>query len=247
MMLASSLLRQARERLGLTYRDVEQASIELAAQRGRPEFIIHISRLADFENNGSTPSLHKLYSLCAIYHLDPMEVSRWYDVPLDKHFLDGLGCSAPKTHPAAPPRTLRLPIRFDPGFDPRRTEFLSRMVESWKDFEGAVMNAQPRFQYGYVGSEDHWMEPLLRPGSLVLLDPSLRRIRSNGWKSEYDRPIYFVDVRSGYRCCWCLQDRNRLLLQPHPLSNCVPETRNTPGEAEVLGQVIGVAMRLTPG
>src|SRR4029077_16637857 len=146
MMLASTLLRQARERLGLTYRDVEQASIELAAQRGRPEFVIHISRLADFENNGSQPSLHKLYSLCAIYHLDPMEVSRWYDVPLDKHFLDGLGCSAPKTLPPAPPRALRLPIRFDPGFDPRRTEFLSRMVESWKDFEGAVMNGQPRFQ-----------------------------------------------------------------------------------------------------
>jgi transcriptional regulator with XRE-family HTH domain len=99
-MPARALLRQARERLGLTYRDVEQASYELAAHRGRPEFIIHISRLADFENNGATPSLHKLYSLCAIYHLDPMEVIRWYDVPFEKNFLDGLGCPAPKTHPA---------------------------------------------------------------------------------------------------------------------------------------------------
>lgn len=40
-------LRQVRERLGLTYRDVERASYELAARRGRPDFILHISRLAD--------------------------------------------------------------------------------------------------------------------------------------------------------------------------------------------------------
>jgi hypothetical protein len=45
-------LRQDRERLGLTYRDAERASYELAARRGRPDFIIHISRLADIENRG---------------------------------------------------------------------------------------------------------------------------------------------------------------------------------------------------
>ncbi len=46
-------LRQARERLGLTYRDVERASYELASRRGRPEFVLHISRLADIETAGS--------------------------------------------------------------------------------------------------------------------------------------------------------------------------------------------------
>jgi len=43
-------LRQAREKLGLTYREVERASVEIAAKRGRPDFILHISRLADIEN-----------------------------------------------------------------------------------------------------------------------------------------------------------------------------------------------------
>jgi hypothetical protein len=42
-------LRQARERLGLTYREVERASYELAARRGRSEFILHISRLAEIK------------------------------------------------------------------------------------------------------------------------------------------------------------------------------------------------------
>jgi len=39
-MLPGLRLRQVRERLGLTYRDVERISYELAARRGRPEFVL---------------------------------------------------------------------------------------------------------------------------------------------------------------------------------------------------------------
>src|SRR5436309_15067515 len=82
-------LRQARERLGLTYRDVERASYELASRRGRPAFVRHISRIADIENHGVVPGLHKVYSLAAIYHLNPLELCRWYGVPLVEFFGDG--------------------------------------------------------------------------------------------------------------------------------------------------------------
>lgn len=241
-------LRQAREKLGLTYREVERASYDLASQRGRPEFIIHISRLADIENGGVTPGVHKLYSLCAIYHLDLFAVCRWYDVPWDDLFRDGVHAAAPKTHPAAPPRSVRVPLHFDPGFDPRRTAYLTRMVEGWAQLEGVMLNgrAHGRFRYGYVGLEDRWMEPLLRPGTLLLLDPSRHQVQTAGWRNEFERPIYFVDVRSGYRCCWCLAERSRLILQPHPLSPCAPEAWRCPDEAEIVGQVIGVAMRLIP-
>ncbi len=243
-MLPGSRLRQAREGLGLTYRDVERASYEIASQRGRPEFIIRISRLADIENRDVTPSLFKLYALAVIYHLDPHEICLWYKVPLNSHFVDGMQLAAPKTHLAAPPTTLRLPLRFDPGFDPRRTAYLSRMVESWGELEGALLNGPARHRYGYIGLDDHMMEPLLRPGSLVLVDPALQLVRNSGWRNEFERPIYFVDVRTAYRCAWCLRDDSRLMLQPYPLSSCAPEVWRCPDEAEVVGQVTGVVMRL---
>ncbi len=242
-MLAGSRLRLARERLGLTYRDVERASYELASHRGQPEFIIRISRLADIENHEVTPSLYKLYALAVIYHLSPLDIFQWYDVPLESCFCDGTHLRAPNTHLAAPPTSVRLPVRFDPGFDPRRTEYLSRMVETWGQLEAAVFNGVSRYRYGYIGLDDHMMEPLLRPGSLVLVDPALQRVRNSGWKNEYERPIYFVDVRDGYRCSWCLQSGAKLILQPHPLSSCAPEVRHCPNEAEVVGQVIGAVMR----
>lgn len=238
-------LRQAREKLGLTYRDVERASYELAARRGRSEIILHISRLADIENRGVVPSLHKVYTLAAVYHLNPLEIFRWYDVPLEECFHDGVSFEVPKTHMMAPPTSLRIPMKFDPAFDPRRTELLSRMVEKWGNFEGVLTNGHSHQIYGYIGSSDRRMVPILRPGSIVLVDTSKNRIEDNNWTTEHDRPMYFVDVREGYRCGWFHQDGGRLVMQPHPLSHCLPEAWRTPEEAEIVGQVAGIVTRLS--
>ncbi len=243
-MLPGHRLRQAREQLGLTYRDVERASLELAARRGRPEFVLHISRLADIENRNVVPGLHKLYSLAAVYHLSPMELCRWYEVPFDECFSDGMAFPAPDTHILAAPASLRVPLHFDPAFDPMRTEFLSRMVERWGRFEGALTRNDERHCYGFVGLRDRRMVPLLRPGSVVLVDSAERHIEDDDWTTEYDRPMYFVEVRDGYLCGWFRRDGSRLIMQPHPLSRCLPEAWRTPEDAEVIGRVIGIVSRL---
>jgi transcriptional regulator with XRE-family HTH domain len=243
-MLPGLRLRQVRERLGLTYRDVERASYELASRRGRPEFILHISRLADIENHNVVPGIHKLYTLAVVYHLDPLQLCGWYEVPVDDCFADGSTFPSPQTHLMAPPKSLRVPIRFDPSFDPRRTEYLSRMVERWGRFEGTLTNGNGHYCYGYIGSADRRMVPLLRPGSIVLVDTTWRQIEDECWATEHDRPLYFVDVRDGYRCGWFHRDGDRLVMQPHPLSRCVPESWRTPDEAEIVGKVIGMVMRL---
>ena len=143
-MLPGLRLRQVRKRLGLTYRDVEAASYELAAVRGSPSFIVHISQLADIENRNVVPGLHKFYTLAALYHLNPQELFRWFEIPIEECFADGINFQVPRTHAAAPPTGLRVPLRFDPGFDPRRTDFLSRIVERRGHFEGALKRERPQ-------------------------------------------------------------------------------------------------------
>jgi hypothetical protein len=64
------------------------------------------------------------------------------------------------------------------------------------------------------------------------------------WRSEYERPMYFVETREGYTCCWCALRQSQLVLQPHPLSPVQPRILKDQQEAEVLGQVVGIAMRL---
>ncbi len=185
-MLPGLRLRQVRERLGPTYRDVETASYELLV-RGSPNFIMHISRLADIENRNVVPGLHKFYTLAALYHLNPLELFRWFEIPIEECFGDGINFQVPRTHVAAQPSGLRVPLRFDPGFD--------RVADGGTvgHFEGALKRERPQHCYGYIGLTDRRMAPLLRPGSLVLVDTEMREIEVEEWTCEHDRPMYLVE------------------------------------------------------
>jgi hypothetical protein len=118
------------------------------------------------------------------------------------------------------------------------------MVEKWGHFEGVLTNGDSHHSYGYIGACDRRMMPILRPGRIVLADTSKNRTADGDWTTEHDRPLYFVDVRVGYRCGWLHQDGSRLVMQPHPLSHGLPEWWRTPEEAEIVGQVAGVVTRL---
>jgi transcriptional regulator with XRE-family HTH domain len=233
-------LRQARESLGLTYRDVEHASYELAAKRGRPDFILHISRLADIENRNVVPSLHKLYSLATIYHLSSLEISGWYEAPFLQTLEDGAAFPAPRTHLHEFPAgfTLNPWVGSGPGSD--CTGLLNELPNNVRQFPGMKQEAPLRIRYGYIGLSDRRMAPILRPGSMVMVDTGVRKIEEAEWYTEYDRPLYFVETRGGYRCGWFLKLKSRLVMQPHMLSHCAPEAWRTPAEAEVVGKVVGV-------
>jgi hypothetical protein len=84
------------------------------------------------------------------------------------------------------------------------------------------------------------MAPILRPGSTVLINTHSRQVQENHWQSEYERPLYFVELRGGFRCGWFVKYKSRLMMQPHPLSHCLPVERKTPQDAEIVGQVVGV-------
>ena len=87
--------------------------------------------------------------------------------------------------------------------------------------------------------------PLIRPGSFVQVDQNVKKIQPRRWRTEYDRPIYFVELRDGYACSWCELQEGRLLLIPHPLSPCNVRSLGYGTDAEIVGQVSAVAMRIT--
>jgi transcriptional regulator with XRE-family HTH domain len=233
-------LRQTRESLGLTYRDVEKASYEIAVERGRPDFILHISRLADIENRNVVPSLHKLYSLSAILHLDPLEISNWYEAPFQQSVHEEASFPPPRTHLSESHLPPVEPRSSQDYLQPESTKLLQRPPATVVPMRHFDTHRGDRYRYGFVGLADRRMVPILRPGSTVLIDTSLRSIEAKEWSSEYDRPMFFVELRTGYRCGWFQRDKSRLIMQPHTLSRCAPEAWQTPEEAEVVGQVVGV-------
>ena len=248
MITGGQNLRVLREKLGLTMRDIETASERIARKHSNEEYLIPISRLSDFETKGVIPSIYRLYSLAVIYRRDLRELLSWYGVSLDVPIADIELASPPRSHLSrvlANARTVEMPVRMDPGFDARRTLNFGRMVEQWGTVPLAYLEqfSKVDYTYGYVGSEDLTMYPILPPGSFIQVDESRNKVLEGGWRSEYERPIYFVETREGYTCCWCTLGREEIILQSHPLSPVPPRVLRH-HQAEVIGQVVGVAMRL---
>jgi len=242
-------LRVARERLGLTMRDVESATARLGERHGNAEFVISPGRLSDIETKGSVPSIYRLYSLAVIYRLDPRQILSWYGVDLNLTAQDVNLSLPPKSHRADVLHymsAVEMPVRLDPAFDPRRSANLGRMVEQWGLVPLAYL-AQftgSKYTYGYIGSEDFTMYPLLPPGTFLQVDESKNKVLHGMWRSEYERPIYFVETRDGYTCCWCTMNGENLILQPHPLSPVSLRILRHPQQAEVIGQVVGIALKI---
>jgi transcriptional regulator with XRE-family HTH domain len=244
METAGERLKRVREKLGLRYREVAEASQRIARRRHDAEYAVALSRLSDIENKGTVPNIYRLYSLCAIYRLDMREVMQWYGVqveeaaaesverPLAATHLAGLGELQPAT-PADP---------MEEG-DPNRTRFLGH-IHRWGRIAAARLagfDAQ-HYRYGYIGLEDRFMHPTLEPGTLVMIDIRRRKIAPDGWANERERPIYFFELRDGYRCSWCVPGKDKVVLVPHPASSATPVSYRFPDEIEVVGEVVGVAM-----
>jgi transcriptional regulator with XRE-family HTH domain len=248
----NELLKELRARLGITTRDVAELSQKIAESEGNLEFQISNAWLTQIENSDSVPSIFKLYSLSAIYRLKFTELLRLYGLDLQKLSLHQLAAPLPHTHLTTldvydADRTVSFPVRFDRSFDLDNTNLLARMVELWGEVPIALIQHLDirHGQYGYVGLQDFTLYPLLRPGSFVQIDSRVRKVQPLRWRTEFDRPIYFVELRDGYACSWCDLLDDQLLLLPHPLSPCSVRKFKYGNDAEIVGQVTAVAMRLT--
>jgi hypothetical protein len=130
-------------------------------------------------------------------------------------------------------------------FDPTTTTDIQSLVTQLGsvplgDLIGSI---KPNYRYGYIGTKDRMMYPLITPGAIVQIDERRKRILSGPWRRESERPIYFLETHAGFACCWCAVENGSIILQPHALS---PERiRLLPlDEVDVIGQVVAVSMRL---
>jgi hypothetical protein len=90
------------------------------------------------------------------------------------------------------------------------------------------------------------MDPLVRPSSLVAIDPHQNIVQTDGWHNEFDRPIYFIEFHEGYACAWCQFDSGQLSVIPHPSSATKVRRFRYPDQAEIIGRVIVVMTQLEP-
>ena len=147
--------------------------------------------------------------LSAIYHVGYTEVLSCFGLPISElgHYRASIG--VPKTHLLGSETDLEtekvsLPVRFKAEFQLGKTNLPAGVVEKWDQIPISFLRHLDLHKsvFGFIRLEDFTLHPLIRPGSLVQIDASQRKISTEKWEKEFDRPIYFVELRIGYVCSW---------------------------------------------
>jgi transcriptional regulator with XRE-family HTH domain len=248
---AGAKLKQLRVQIGLTLREVEAGTRKLAQEKHNPDFFISRGWLNNVENGSYTPSIYKLYSLSVIYQDSWSNVLSFFGLRVSDIGRDQSLFGLPNTRlvPNAGEsdgEAIALPLQSREELQLDRTNLLSRLAQIWGEVPIRLIQHLnlTKCVYGYIGLKDLTMYPLIRPGSIVQIDGSQRKISPDKWRTEFERPIYFVELRNGYVCSWCEVKENHLLAIPHPNSPCEIRRFPYPQEAEIVGRVTGLAMRI---
>jgi transcriptional regulator with XRE-family HTH domain len=224
---AGEKLKTLRHGRNITVREVEHASRRIADVKGDKRFCISNGWLAQLENGTSEPSIPKLFSLSVIYRINLLDLLRLYDVDVeDKE-------------------------KYEAFIDPSLTQLLSgengdaqllwEIDQGKERLETHLMPDAhaPQVIYARLGLSDFTMYPIIRPGALLKIDTSQNKLTTVTWRHEYERPIFFIELRGGYACGWCELQSNQLLIIPHPSSPASVRRFTYPREAEIVGRVVG--------
>lgn len=248
---AGQKLKELRMSLGLTTRDVEERSRQIAKEEHNQEYYVSHAWVTEIENGEYTPSIYKFFTFSAVYQRRITEVMSFFGLRIGDLSRYRMSFGVPRTHlvdsgPDLEAEKVSLPVQFKADFQLEKTNLLARVVEKWDEIPvGFLQHLDLRKSvYGYVGLEDYTLFPLIRPGSLVQIDANQRKISAEKWKTEFDRPIYFVELRGGYVCSWCQVDRGQLMVIPHPHSHQDVRRFDYPSQAEIVGRVTGVTMTI---
>lgn len=249
--LAGQRLKALRSRLGMSTRQVAMLSQQVADTKNNPEFFISHVWLTNIENGEVTPSIFKLYSLSMIYRYKFDDILALFGLDLSTMRRDILSIRLPTTHLIGKAadvegESLNIPAHFRPSFQLKKTSLLSRMIENWGKIPVSMVSHLNfgKALYGYIGLDDFTLYPLVRPGSFVEIDSRQNKINPVPWRSEFERPIYFIELRNAYICCWCELDGDQLTVVPHPQSRQEVRRFKYRTEADLVGRVVSVTMRI---
>jgi transcriptional regulator with XRE-family HTH domain len=249
---AGKRLRAERLRAGLSTRQVQKLSQQIAHEKDdNQDYCISHAWLTEVENGEFTPSIYKLYSLALIYKCTWTKILGFFGIDLlaaaEEQKLVGLpdtqliGSNLELTGPS-----MIVPVDLRKNVELARTNLVSRMFESLTEIP-LEFRQKLDFRhhlFGYVGLEDYTLYPLIRPGSFVEIDDRQNKIKAGKWENEFERPIYFVELREGYACSWCELNGNQLILIPSPQSRTQIRQLRYPTDAGIVGRVTVVTMTL---
>jgi len=229
---AGQKLKSLRNKRNITVREVEHASRRIAEVKGDKRFCISNGWLAQLENGISEPSICKLFSLSVIYQANFLDLVRLYNVDVD---------DKEKYQPVANPHLTQLitdRTQFISGLSTLHPGQSTSLTPDLQPVNAGNGKRARTIIHGHLGSADFTMYPMLRPGALLQIDTTQDKLSAIAWRNEYERPIFFIELRDAYACGWCELQGNQLLIIPHHSSPASVRRFTYSREAEIVGRVV---------
>jgi hypothetical protein len=247
------LLRDARSRMGLSFREASAMSRRIASELGHDQYFAASGSLSDYEALDSPPRhIHKAITLCAVYGLQ------------FSTFLKSVGLDLEQAGKYPIPDTLvrKLPAGFrDAGNktdEPRGNGFLEQLLkrtqpvpfslrESLSDLSG--LKSFSLHDFFWVGGEQDSVHPLLVTGLLVMVNRHRKKPIYSRSTPLWQQPLYVLLRRDGTYMCGCCSLENGVLVV-HVYSHACspgyqrPERLRNHQDAEVVGEIVTIARTL---
>ena len=241
------LIVNAMRLLGLNYKDIVAESERLARLNKNSDMRVGKSTLGNIISGSiRQPGTAKLDSLRIILNLSQSDVDAAIGLQPARRFVEQLEMSRARTHEVpidsvTRHRRIRMPLlRDDANLD--ETHFFEGSVKDWGNVEVEYLTPfyPPHLSYVAVGEEDTNASPIAPPGSRLLVNKLLNKVRPPENVSFHERELFYVLTPNGLTCVYAeMIPGEKIVLIPHPSSGNLREEFDR-DEVTIIGQVVGV-------
>jgi hypothetical protein len=239
------LIKAERARFGVTEAEVRQASEYLHSTFG---VRVSARTLRRYEHPGrSHPNTGVLLGMTLLHSLrfrDVLMAAGLRPQDTQNYSLDPL--LKANTHE-------ELPVLPDRAPAPTPIDRWQLVLNEWREWPALLSMTFPNLRkLGYQILRIHQssifrgLDPLIRPGSLVLLDESAKQPNTQNHRElqDWERPMYALQHNTDILCGYLDNDGTHISLVPHPEAGSLPRVSFLKHQVQLLGRVIGVASPL---
>jgi len=246
----SALLKKARLRAGLSFRSASKLSREIAKTLADERYFASAGTLSDYEAGDKLPRhIHKLFTLSIIYSIAFRALLRWFGIEVD----DG-GRNAIVSETNA---SLGIPAstrRIGRSNGEQSANFFESMQKRFGDLPLFLGSALPSLSgilrislrdVFRMGGQANPLHPALRGAVFVLVNRRSKKPRISPRMPLWTQPLYLLQNRDGsYLAASCATEEGRLVVYAYPLDFTERQPVRRQIDADVVGQIVGVARSL---
>jgi hypothetical protein len=242
------LLRGARLRMGLSFRDASAMSRRIVLELDDPRYSVAAGSLSDYEVLDTSPRhIHKAISLCAMYGLNfsvflqsaGLKADEAGNDPIPDHLL---------------PRSIPVDIRTDKQASDSSGKALDELFRESEALPFFLRTSLPLLSglkslslrdFFWIGGIKEPLHRLLEAGLVLIVNRRRKKPLYLRSVPFWQQPLYVLLLRDGrYICSSCSLENNTLVLHPYISHYREPLQLRNHYDAEVVGEVATLVRRL---